>query len=85
MCCLQHEIQRYSFYSWTVQIKATSLQAPLKIVSSVWLIQFFFQAGTSAVKLLEREVLIMKKIDHEHLIHLEEIYETSKVGSCAHL
>lgn len=39
-----------------------------------------FQAGTSAVKLLEREVLIMKKIDHEHLIHLEEIYETSKVS-----
>lgn len=36
------------------------------------------KAGTSAVKLLEREVLIMKKIDHEHLIHLEEIYETSK-------
>ena len=23
----------------------------------------------------------MKKIDHEHLIHLEEIYETSKVRS----
>ena len=23
----------------------------------------------------------MKKIDHEHLIHLEEIYETSKVSS----
>lgn len=36
------------------------------------------KAGTSAVRLLEREVLIMKKIDHEHLIHLEEIYETSK-------
>lgn len=36
------------------------------------------KAGTSAVKLLEREVLIMKTIEHEHLIHLEEIYETSK-------
>lgn len=36
------------------------------------------KAGTSAVKLLEREVLIMKKINHEHLVHLEEIYETSK-------
>ena len=23
----------------------------------------------------------MKKIDHEHLIHLEEIYETSKVSA----
>ena len=61
------------------------LQAHLKFVSSVWLVQFCFQAGTSAVKLLEREVLIMKKIDHEHLIHLEEIYETSKVGSYGHL
>ncbi|EDO40703.1 predicted protein [Nematostella vectensis] len=36
------------------------------------------KAGSSAVKLLEREVMIMKKIYHEHLIHLEEIYETSK-------
>ena len=59
----------------------TYKQPHLKIVSSVWLTWFCFQAGTSAVKLLEREVLIMKKIDHEHLIHLEEIYETSKVGS----
>ena len=23
----------------------------------------------------------MKKIDHEHLVHLEEIYETSKVSN----
>lgn len=65
--------------------KVTSLQACFRIVSSGWLIQFSFQAGTSAVKLLEREVLIMKKIDHEHLIHLEEIYETSKVGNYGHL
>lgn len=46
-----------------------------------WFCSFFSQAGTSAVRLLEREVLIMKKIDHEHLIHLEEIYETSKVSN----
>jgi len=60
----------------------TCKKANLKIDSSVRLTLWFcFQAGTSAVKLLEREVLIMKKIDHEHLIHLEEIYETSKVGS----
>ena len=26
----------------------------------------------------------MKKIDHEHLIHLEEIYETSKVSNLLH-
>ncbi|KAK3748438.1 hypothetical protein QZH41_017310, partial [Actinostola sp. cb2023] len=36
------------------------------------------KAGSSAVKLLEREVLIMKRIEHDHLIHLEELYETSK-------
>ncbi|XP_031565522.1 serine/threonine-protein kinase 33-like [Actinia tenebrosa] len=36
------------------------------------------KAGSSAVKLLEREVMILKKIEHEHLVHLEEIYETSK-------
>lgn len=56
-----------------------------KKFSFVCLIQFCFQAGTSAVKLLEREVLIMKKIDHEHLVHLEEIYETSKVGNYGRL
>ncbi|KXJ24669.1 Serine/threonine-protein kinase 33 [Exaiptasia diaphana] len=36
------------------------------------------KAGSSAVKLLEREVLIMKRIEHDHLIHLEAVYETSK-------
>ena len=41
---------------------------------------FATQAGSSAVKLLEREVMILKKIEHEHLVHLEEIYETSKVS-----
>ena len=79
------ESSRKFWLSSATKLKCTSLQAPLKIVSSIWQLQFLFQAGTSAVKLLEREVLIMKKIDHEHLIHLEEIYETSKVGSYAHL
>lgn len=34
------------------------------------------KAGSSAVKLLEREVNIMKMIDHEHVICLKEVYET---------
>lgn len=37
------------------------------------------QAGTSGVKHLEREVSIMKKVKHEHIIHLEEVFETPKV------
>ncbi|XP_064628533.1 serine/threonine-protein kinase 33-like isoform X2 [Lineus longissimus] len=33
---------------------------------------------SSAFKLLEREVAILKRVKHEHIIHLEEVYETSK-------
>ncbi|XP_043938745.1 serine/threonine-protein kinase 33 [Protopterus annectens] len=36
------------------------------------------KAGRSAVKLLEREVGILKQVNHEHIIHLEEVYETPK-------
>lgn len=55
-------------------------EATNKATGSRWAIKAVNKekAGTSAVKLLEREVLIMKKIDHKHLVHLEEIYETSK-------
>ncbi|ETE65080.1 Serine/threonine-protein kinase 33, partial [Ophiophagus hannah] len=35
-------------------------------------------AGSSAVKLLEREVSILKRVNHEHIIHLEEVFETPK-------
>jgi serine/threonine protein kinase len=38
-----------------------------------------FQAGSSAMELLEREVLILKRVDHAHIIRLEEVFETSKV------
>ena len=38
-----------------------------------------FKAGSSAVKLLEREVNIMKMIDHEHVVCLNEVYETPTV------
>jgi serine/threonine kinase 33 len=37
-----------------------------------------FQAGSSAMELLEREVLILKRVDHAHIIRLEEVFETSK-------
>uniref|UniRef100_A0A8D2L6B4 Serine/threonine kinase 33 n=1 Tax=Varanus komodoensis TaxID=61221 RepID=A0A8D2L6B4_VARKO len=37
-----------------------------------------FKAGSSAVKLLEREVSILKRVNHEHIIHLEEVFETPK-------
>ncbi|XP_062917958.1 serine/threonine-protein kinase 33 isoform X2 [Mobula hypostoma] len=36
------------------------------------------KAGSSAVKLLEREVSILKQVNHEHIIHLEEVFETPK-------
>ncbi|XP_067256970.1 serine/threonine-protein kinase 33 isoform X1 [Chanodichthys erythropterus] len=36
------------------------------------------KAGSSGVKHLEREVSIMKKVKHEHIIHLEEVFETPK-------
>ncbi|XP_016002882.2 serine/threonine-protein kinase 33 isoform X2 [Rousettus aegyptiacus] len=36
------------------------------------------QAGSSAVKLLEREVSILKSVKHEHIIHLEQVFETPK-------
>ncbi|XP_067946036.1 serine/threonine-protein kinase 33-like isoform X2 [Watersipora subatra] len=36
------------------------------------------KAGSSAVKLLEREVSILKRVNHHHIIHLEQVFETSK-------
>ncbi|CAH2325503.1 serine threonine- kinase 33 isoform X1 [Pelobates cultripes] len=36
------------------------------------------KAGSSAVKLLEREVSILKRVKHNHIIHLEEVFETPK-------
>ena len=84
---IQHDCTVWRYYGHYLSI--CCLKYEMKICSFYWpqclTESIFLQAGTSAVKLLEREVLIMKKIDHEHLIHLEEIYETSKVGSYAHL
>uniref|UniRef100_A0A8C3VZF9 Serine/threonine-protein kinase 33 n=1 Tax=Catagonus wagneri TaxID=51154 RepID=A0A8C3VZF9_9CETA len=36
------------------------------------------KAGSSAVKLLEREVNILKSVRHEHIIQLEQVFETPK-------
>ena len=38
------------------------------------------QAGTPGIKLLEREVAILKRVHHDHIITLKEVFETSKVG-----
>lgn len=39
----------------------------------------FTQAGSSAITLLEREVTILKRVKHEHIIFVEEVFETSRV------
>ncbi|XP_051889953.1 serine/threonine-protein kinase 33-like [Pristis pectinata] len=36
------------------------------------------KAGSYAVKMLEREIAILKMVNHEHVIKLEEVYETTK-------
>ncbi|XP_062511172.1 serine/threonine-protein kinase 33-like [Corticium candelabrum] len=36
------------------------------------------RAGSAAMHLLEREVLILKRVDHPHIVRLEEVFETSK-------
>lgn len=36
------------------------------------------KAGSSAIKLLEREVNILKMVDHDNIIKLNEVFETSK-------
>ncbi|XP_072326982.1 serine/threonine-protein kinase 33-like [Scyliorhinus torazame] len=36
------------------------------------------KAGSQAVKMLEREIAILKMVNHEHIIKLEEVYETTK-------
>ncbi|XP_064417992.1 serine/threonine-protein kinase 33-like [Latimeria chalumnae] len=36
------------------------------------------KAGSSHVRMLEREVAILKMVNHEHIIQLQEVYETPK-------
>uniref|UniRef100_A0A8D2L6J8 Serine/threonine kinase 33 n=1 Tax=Varanus komodoensis TaxID=61221 RepID=A0A8D2L6J8_VARKO len=61
--------------SFGVVIEATHKETGIK-----WAIKKVNRekAGSSAVKLLEREVSILKRVNHEHIIHLEEVFETPK-------
>uniref|UniRef100_A0A8D2L6H1 Serine/threonine kinase 33 n=1 Tax=Varanus komodoensis TaxID=61221 RepID=A0A8D2L6H1_VARKO len=79
---LEHSsVQIYSFGrklgqgSFGVVIEATHKETGIK-----WAIKKVNRekAGSSAVKLLEREVSILKRVNHEHIIHLEEVFETPK-------
>ncbi|KAM8876771.1 serine/threonine-protein kinase 33 isoform 1-T1 [Synchiropus picturatus] len=36
------------------------------------------EPGSSKVKLLEQEIKILKQVNHPHIIHLKEVYETAK-------
>lgn len=45
---------------------------------NIWI---FPQAGGPAIKLLEREVAILKRVNHEHIIRLNEVFETAEVIS----
>ena len=40
---------------------------------------FLTQPGSSAIQLLEREVEVLKRVNHPHIIQLEEVFETAKV------
>ncbi|XP_054438348.1 serine/threonine-protein kinase 33 isoform X2 [Pteronotus mesoamericanus] len=61
--------------SFGMVIEATDKEADTK-----WAIKKVNKekAGSSAVKLLEREVNILKIVKHEHIIHLEQVFETPK-------
>jgi len=39
-----------------------------------------FQAGGTGIKLLEREVAILKRVVHPNVIQLNEVFETAKVS-----
>ena len=51
-----------------------SLQKNMEIVG-------LFQAGSSALKLVEREVAILKRVNHPNIINLNEVIESPKVHS----
>uniref|UniRef100_A0A4W3J873 Serine/threonine kinase 33 n=1 Tax=Callorhinchus milii TaxID=7868 RepID=A0A4W3J873_CALMI len=61
--------------SYGIVIEATHLETGKK-----WAIKKVNRekAGSSGVMLLEREVSILKRVNHEYIIHLEEVYETPK-------
>lgn len=56
---------------YEVEHKSTSLHWAMKTVNKE-------KAGSSAIKLLEREVAILKRVTHPNIIQLYEVFETSK-------
>lgn len=42
------------------------------------------QPGSMSIQLLEREVEVLNRIHHPHLIQLIEVYETQKVNDLLH-
>uniref|UniRef100_A0A4W3IAD5 non-specific serine/threonine protein kinase n=1 Tax=Callorhinchus milii TaxID=7868 RepID=A0A4W3IAD5_CALMI len=61
--------------SFGVVIQATHIPTSTK-----WAIKILNKekAGSSGVRMLEREVAILKMVNHNHIIQLEEVYETSR-------
>lgn len=51
----------------------------VEVASHLHSVSSLVKAGSSAVKLLEREVNILKSVKHKHIIHLEQVFETPKV------
>jgi len=51
--------------------RSTGQQFAMKIVNKE-------KPGSSAIKLLEREVEVLKRVNHAHIIKLEEVFETAK-------
>lgn len=43
------------------------------------LIVYLPQPGSGSIQLLEREVAVLKRVNHPNIIQLEEVFETSKV------
>ncbi|CAB3976705.1 serine threonine- kinase 33-like [Paramuricea clavata] len=66
----RQELGRGSFGRvYEAQCQTTGLKWAVKSVNKE-------KAGSYAVKMLEREVNIMKMIDHQHVVCLNEVYET---------
>ena len=58
---------------WVTHIERYNYREEQKITSIV-------QAGSHGVILLEREVHILKHVNHPHIIQLKEVFETPKVS-----
>ena len=43
---------------------------------------FHLQPGSTSIQMLTREVEVLKRLDHPHIIKLEDILETPQVHTC---